>query len=195
MRAFLLSFIIFISATSFACQCKTFIPITKELCKEYDVVFLGKIDSVSICNQRGFSIAYFTIAELYKGNVKKQVEINFDCNTECMMSFAEGEEWLIYSVYEKFNHLNASLCGHSRKKFADEMLDIYSANAQRTFDKEIFFLKATLGAQNFIQENNLNKQQDQVGPHNEQPSAWGKLTLLLVSLFVMGIVYYFTRKK
>lgn len=195
MKKSLLFLSLLISFYSSACECKDFVSITKELCSEYDVIFLGTVDSVSACNEKGFSVAYFSIAELYKGNVKKQVQINFDCNTECMMSFAKGEEWLIYSLYEKFDHLNVSICGHSRKKVDDETLDIYSVNAKRTFEKEKEFLKTAFGVQNFIQENDLNNQQDKVGPRNELPSNWRKLALLLVSVLAMGIVYYITRKK
>ena len=195
MKKFLLFLSLLISVYSSACECKDFVPITKELCSEYDVVFDGVVDSVSACDEKGFSVAYFTITELSKGNVKKHVQIHFDCNTECMMSFAEGEEWIIYSLYEKFDHLNVSICGHSRKKFDDETLDIYSLNAKRTFEEEKEFLKTSFGSQSFIEENDLNNQQDKVGPRNEQPSNWGKLTLLLVSLLAMGVVYYITRKK
>ena len=195
MKKFFLFLSLLISFYSSACECKDFVPITKELCSDYDVIFYGTVDSVSACDKKGFSIAYFTITELYKGNVKKQVQINFDCNTECMMSFAEGEEWIIYALYQKFDHLNVSICGHSRKKFDDETLDIYSANAKRSFGKEEEFLKTAFGNQDFIEENDLNNQQDKVGPRNEQPSNWGKLTLLLFSVLAMGIVYYITRKK
>ena len=191
MRSFLITFFVFISFYSNACECKDFIPISKELCKDYDVVFDGVVDSVSVCDERGFSIAYFTITELYKGKVKKQVQINFDCNTECLMSFAEGEEWLIYSLYEKFDHLTISICGHSRKKFEDETLDMYTLNAKRTFAKEKEFLKITFGCQNFNEENEFDNHQDKIGSRNELPSNWGKLSLLLVSLLVMGTVYYF----
>ena len=195
MRKIVLFLSLLISFYSLACECKDFVSITKDLCSEYDVIFLGTVDSVSACDEKGFSVAYFTITELYKGKVKKQVQINFDCNTECMMSFAEGEEWIIYALYEKFDHLNVSICGHSRKKFDNETLDVFFVNAKRTFEKEREFLKTSFGTLSFAEENDLNNQQDQVGPRNQLPSNWGKLTLLLVSILAMGIVYYVTRKK
>lgn len=195
MKKFLFLFFSFITSYSSACICNPILPISKDLCKNYDAIFCGQVDSVSTCDIKDRAIAYFTITDLYKGNVSKHVKISFDCNTECLMSFAKGEEWIIYSTYEKFDMLTVFFCGHSRKKFGAEALDIYLLSAQKTFEKEKEFLKTTLGIQDYIEENSLNVQHDKIGSRNEQPSNWGKLTLLFVSLIAMGIIYYITRKK
>ena len=179
----------------FACECIPFSPVSKEVCDDYDVVFFGRVDSVGSCNDKGFAIAYFTITELYKGNAAKHVEINFDCSSECLMSFAEGEAWIIYSMFEKFDNLKISICGHSRKKFDDETQDIYLLAAKRTFENELEFLKTTLGVQTIVQPVILNNTVTETGRHNDQPSNWGKVLLLLISATVMAIVYIITRKK
>ena len=119
----------------------------------------------------------------------------FDCASECLMSFAKGEQWLVYAKYEKFDFLKVTLCDHSRKKFMDATQDIYQFAAGRTFEDEKLFLNKSFGLQQFIQENSLNKQQNELGPKNQQPTAWGKVILLFVSLTAMGLVYFFTRKK
>jgi hypothetical protein len=179
----------------FACECPPLAPITKELCKDYNVIFLGKVDSIAPCDTKGNAIAFFTITELYKGNSERTIKINFDCSSECLMSFAKNEDWLVYAKYEKFDRLRVQLCEHSRKKYPDNSQDIYMTGAHRSFGEEKEFLKETFGIQAFLQVNDLNRQQQEMGPRNEQPSASGKVLLLLISLLVMGLVWFFTRKK
>ena len=196
MKKCLLLFLIFLSSSSFACECSQLVPISMDLCQNYDVVFYGRIDSVSICdNKSERAIAYFTIEELYKGEVKKHVKINFDCSSECMMSFAGEEEWIIYAKYTKFDHLVVSICEHSRKKFAKGVEDLYFLDSKRTFDEELKFLKSTLGIQATTEPIVINNAETGTGRHNTQPTGWGKVILLLVSLVVMIVVYILTRKK
>ncbi len=170
-------------------------PISKEGCKAYNVIFYGKVDSVSSCDTKGMSTAFFTIKELYKGSVSQNIKVNFDCSSDCLMSFEKGEEWIIYGTYQKFDLLTVKLFEHSRKHFKDEKDDFYFPDANRTFDEEKQFLKNELGIQPFIIQNDLNEQQKIFKPHNDQPSDWAKLWLLLTSLVTMAIILYFTRKK
>lgn len=195
MKKLLLSYFLLTACLSFACECPPLAPVSLTNAQGYDVLFYGSVDSVSACDPKGKAIAYFTITELYKGNVVKHVPLNFDCASECLMSFAKGEQWLVYAKYEKFDFLKVTLCDHSRKKFMDATQDIYQFAAGRTFEDEKLFLNKSFGLQQFIQENSLNKQQNELGPKNQQPTAWGKVILLFVSLTAMGLVYFFTRKK
>lgn len=183
------------SKTIFSCECPPTQPVSKELCKKYDVIFLGKIDSVSPCTTDGIATAYFTINELYKGAVQRSVKVDFDCSSDCMMSLSKGDGWLIYSNFQRFNLLSVNICGHSRKLFADANQDIYQLAAQRTFEQERQFLVSALGIQSFMKSNELNKQQTDLGPRNEHPSPMNKLWLLLVSFLVMILVYYVIKKK
>ncbi|MES2590452.1 MAG: hypothetical protein V4608_01120 [Bacteroidota bacterium] len=177
-----------------ACECPTFNPISKETCTHYDVIFSGRVDSVSICNS-GISIAYFTINQLYKGAAEQHVKINFDCSSACLMSFQTRQEWLMYTTYKKFDLLVVDMCGHSRKFFNESSEDIYQLNSQRTFEEEKDFLKTTLGLQPFAKNNELVQQPGAMEPRNEQPSGSSKLILLFISFAVMAIVYFITRKK
>ncbi|MGZ4035496.1 MAG: hypothetical protein ACXVPU_04830 [Bacteroidia bacterium] len=196
MRAIIISiFLLFISGSVFSCECKTLQPISKELCKNYNVIFYGKVDSVGVCRPDGIATAYFTIIELYKGPVAQHVKVDFDCSSACMMSFSKDDEWLMYTTFQKFNLITANICDHNRKLFKDETEDIYQLAAHRTFGEERSFLKSNLGVQEFVKYNDLNKIHEEMGPRNEQPTGWNKILLLLISFSVMGAVYYFTRKK
>lgn len=181
--------------TAIACDCNSLQPISKELAQVYDVIFEGKVDSVSACNAQGIAIAYFTIEKLYKGNTKQQIAIHFDCSSTCQMSFAKDDEWLIYGNYQRFDVLLVKLCEHSRKQAVAGVQDFYAVSAQRTFEQEKEFLKTTLGIQPFAQNENWNKNQEELKHRNEQPADTSKIYLLLVSFGVMGLIYLLTRKK
>jgi hypothetical protein len=195
MRNFIIFSLLLISASAFACECKTLEPISKELSEKYNVVFYGKVDSVGICRGDGVSTAYFTISELYKGAVAHNVNVDFDCSSACLMSFSRGDEWLMYTAFQRFDLLTVNICDHSRKLFSEETQDVYQLAAHRTFEEEKLFLKNTFGLQEFVKYNELNAIHEQMGARNEQPSNMNKLWLLLISFSVMGLVYYITRKK
>lgn len=195
MRTIVSIALLFVSVSLFACECKTLQPISKELCKNYDVIFYGKVDSVGVCRLDGSATAYFTIQELYKGSVEEHVKVDFDCTSSCLMSFSKDDEWLMYNTFHKFNLLTVNICNHSRKLFKDDTQDVYQLAAHRTFEEEKSFLKELLGIQKFAENNDLNELQEQMGARNMQPSAMGKLWLLLISFSVMALVYYVTRKK
>ncbi|MGQ0829074.1 MAG: hypothetical protein ACT4ON_11855 [Bacteroidota bacterium] len=180
---------------SLACQCPTLFLISKDLCEKYEVIFYGKVDSVSPCGTNGISTAHFTIKELYKGIVEQHVQIDFDCSSSCMMSFSKGDEWIIYSIFQRFDLLTVNICGHSRKFFPGAAQDVYQIASDRSFEQEKQYLTKILGIQSFIKKNELNEQQNDLAHQNKQPSGIHKLLLLLASVLAMGIVYYVTRKK
>ena len=195
MKKNILLFCLLFSKLSFSCQCPTLPPISIDLCKNYDVIFYGKVDSVSACPSDGISSAYFTINELYKGATEQHVKVDFDCSSECLMNFSKNDEWIMYASYQRFNLMTVNICGHSRKFFNDGTQDIYQLAAQRTFEQEKQFLQTAIGIQPFIKNNELNEQQTEMRPHNDQPSAINKLWLLLISFTAVVIIYYVSRKK
>lgn len=184
-----------LSEMTFACECPAIKPISNDSFKNYDVIFTGRVDSVSACLTDGNSTAYFFINELYKGAVQQHQKVDFDCSSECMMSFSKDEEWIIYATYQRFDLMTVKLCGHSRKLFTDVSQDYYQMAAQRTFEEEKQFLKTTLGTHSFIQNNEQSQQQDDAKSRNEQPSGINKLWLLLISFATMAIVYFVTKNK
>jgi hypothetical protein len=182
----------FATIHAIACKCDT-PPLSKEEAKHYDLIFLGKVDSVGISDTDGICIAYFTAEELYKGNSKQQIPVHFDCKSSCMMSFAKGEEWLIYGTYQRFDVVSVKFCEHSRKQMHAGEQDFYSG--QQTFEEENQFLKTNFGLQSFIKDENWNKDQKELRPTNAQPSSSSKIWLLLISFAAMIIIYILTRKK
>ena len=194
MKKNILFLFFLISKITIACECPPLKPVSEEICKNYDVIFSGKVDSVSACSTQGKSAAYFSVSELYKGSADQYVKVDFDCSSACMMSFSKGEEWIMYTTFQRFDLLVVNLCSHSRKFFTDASQDYYQLNAQRTFEAEKQFLKITLGIHSFTQKNELS-QQEEIKSRNEQPSGVNKLWLLLISFTVMAIVYFVSRKK
>ncbi len=195
MKKQILFLFFLISKFTFACECPPLQPVSKDLCNSYDVIFYGKVDSVSACGISGFATVYFSINELYKGNSEQKTKINFDCISACLMSFEKNEEWIIYASYKRFDELAIKLCEHSRKHFANEKDDFYQINSHRSFEQEKQFLNTTFGIQSFIHNNELNNQQADFKPHNDQPSGMNKLLLLFISFVAMALVYYVTRNK
>ena len=195
MRRFFFIIISFLSAPTFACKCDQIKPISQELVANYDVVFFGKIDSVQYANQNGLCVAYFSINDLYKGSVLQNVKVNYDCTSECMVSFEKFDEWIVYAKFKRFDLISVSICGHSRKYFKDPSQDFYFTTSLKTFDQEKQFLKKTLQLHPFAQNNKLNQVQADLKPRNEQPQGIVKLWLLFISFGVMGVVYFISRKK
>lgn len=190
---FLFSFFLGISA--FACDCPPLSNLDQSVIAQYSVVFKGKVDSVGNCSTKGFAKIYFTIEELYKGNCQQHVAVEFDCSSSCMMSFQKEEEWLMYTIYEKFDELSVHLCSHSRKKAKAGEVDLYQISSKRSFDEEQSWLLSNLGKQHFIPENKLQEDQRELKPHNDEPSDSGKLMLLAVGLVVMAGFIWFSRFK
>lgn len=178
----------------FSCECPPLAPVTKEIYSNYDVLFFGHVDSIAMCDSQGNSFVYFTIDELYKGNVAQHLKVSFDCSSECLMSFTAGEKWLMYTNYKRFDLLTVTICSHSRKFFDDESKDFYLLTAQRTFNQEKEFLKTTLGIQPFAQSNEQYMQATSI-TRNEQPSSINKLLLLTISFAVMAIIYFIFKRK
>ncbi len=195
MRFLGFAFLLLLSHHALSCECSPLQPISKENSKAYNVIFFGKVDSVGVCGKDGISTAYFTIEELYKGAIGKQAHIDFDCGSACLMSFAKGEEWLIYASYPAFDKLTVSLCEHSRKHIDDVSKDYYAITSQRSFADEKHWLQTELGIQPFVVKIDLNEQQKTLKPHNDQPSGWKKIGLLVLSLLTMLVVLMISKRK
>jgi hypothetical protein len=189
-------FLLFLFSSSFplfSCECPPLSPVNKEALLPYNVIFYGQVDSVSPCDTKGIAGAWFTIQELYKGDVPQHIKVDFECSSACMMSFAKGDQWLIFGKFVRFGVLKAEFCEHSRKLFKDASQDIYVSASQGSFSDERELLKTLLGLQEVNSPGGKNTGPG-LAPHNDQPSPMNKLWLLLVSFAVMLIVYIVSKR-
>src|ERR1700741_2038291 len=104
----LLLILIHTSFTSFSCDCPSLPLLDLDYCGKFEIIFKGKVVSVSTCNE--ISSAKFKLSELYKGPCTEEIEIWFDCSSDCMMSFTAGEEWIIYANFFQHGKPRAEFC-------------------------------------------------------------------------------------
>jgi hypothetical protein len=194
MKASLFFLFYLLSSPCFSCECPPIEAFSKKNSATYDVIFYGTVDSIVPCAASGIGTAFFNINSLYKGTAEKKVSVDYDCTSACMMSFSKGDEWIIYASYQGFNLLTVNICSHSRKRISAVSADFYTISSGRSFDEENTFLSKTFGILSFSVHNDLNDKQKEFQPHNEQPSAINKLWLLVISLSVMLIIYFISKK-
>ncbi len=191
-KTILILFLIF-SKIVFGCDCPPLSPISAAELEKYDIVFWGRVESVEACDGEKSKVHFF-VTELYKGVAERHIEVIFDCSSSCSMSFEKNEEWLLYSKYAKFNQLIVSFCSHSRKYIKEVEKDYYTIASGKTFEEEKKYLQTELGIQNLVQRNNMIDQQNEFKHQNQLPSGMNVLLLLGVSLIVMVVIYFVTKK-
>lgn len=168
----------------YSCDCPPLQTLNKEYCESSDLIFIGIIDSVSVCNEK--AVAYFNVEELYKGKSFARCEINFDCSTSCQMSMSKGDRWIIYAYYAKYAVPEISFCGRSRKQFENSKDDYYETTHQLSFIKEKETLTALLGVQPLLQcEETSGVQRELI-----KPKGFTVLWLLLFSVAGLTIMLY-----
>jgi hypothetical protein len=146
----------------------------KKYCEVYQVIFEGKVDSVSTCME-GYSRAWFTVEGLYKGESQIQNEIRFDCGSDCQMSFQKGETWIIYGQYYKYGRLAVDFCSRCRKQFVQGD-DYFTPLNHMSYTEENSALERMFGKQKLSEK----IKPDMPGRVLVQPTAWWKLWLLLI---------------
>lgn len=131
-----------------ACQCEMLPPLSRSMVEKYDVVFMGRVLAVS--DNGVESKAHFIITEVYRGGLYKEVDVQFDAESDCGMSFVPGESWMIYGNWIKVGLPVTSMCTHSRKFSAAGESDFYITQGRGTWDAEKKFLTDTIGVQKFL---------------------------------------------
>ncbi|MEW6469576.1 MAG: hypothetical protein AB1458_11660 [Bacteroidota bacterium] len=185
MRHLLFLALILFASNTFACDCSPAGTISKEQTGEYHIIFTGKVDSVHK------STVLFSIHELYKGKSGKNAWLSFDDSSDCRMSFAKGEEWIIYARYTRFGEPGVEFCSRSRKKPAEGEQDLYVVSNRSTFAEEADYLEKNLGLQAFGKE----REQDPF-PEREllKPKGYTILWLFLGSLPILVLFYILLKK-
>lgn len=171
----------------FACDCKT-IPLTKESIESVELIFLGKVVALSGCDKT--AKVSFSVDELYRGKCFANVEIEFDCTSDCQMSFNPGQTWIIYATYKKYGEAEVNFCSYSRQLFANEKSDYNTVIHGLTFSDEKNWLHKNLGLQV------LNVKEDAMNQHheNERPDGYKFLWYLGAGFFGLIFIYFISKK-
>jgi hypothetical protein len=182
------SFLILNSAFLISCQCPT-TKLGMDECNKYDLIFKGRIDSVSSCiDKKGH--AFFKISELYKGLATERFEILIDCEAECAQVLNVGEEWIIYANYKQATNAKLDWCSRSRRFIKNEKEDFYAVTSGASYDQETEFLRTNLGLHKPLKP--LENQK--VGEPNQLPTQKEFVVYLLLSIVGMVVFYYLFNK-
>ncbi len=139
---FLLSYLMVALASSQNCNCIPLGPFTVADTNNYAVVFQCDVNTVEVIG--GIGKATVTIHELYKGQVDRQVQLQFISNDTCSIGIAAGERWLIYGEYYQVKTILLDACSRSRKYYSDKKADFYAISTGQSFDEEVDALKSVL---------------------------------------------------
>jgi len=174
----------------FSCDCPNLPKLTSEYTNKYNLIFRGTVQKVSNCNE--INHATFQIQELYKGESKKEIEIYFDCSSDCKINFNVGETWIIYANYIQLNKPKVELCSRSRKLVDNEIKVATNFIASDLgFNEECDWLKQNLGIKTINLEDNIKT----VDTHrNQLPEKEFSLVLIIISLFFFLVLIFFLKK-
>lgn len=169
-----------------ACDCpQGKAPTVKEL-EAYELIFEGKVDSVTHCKD-GTALAWFHVADVFKGNAFTSFPVVFDCSSDCQMSFVAGETWMIFATAGKqYQTAATEFCSRSRKQPKAGEQDLYSVSSGGlTYDQEKNFL-----AQNFSAHAPKERKAEQLMPKNIIPRGYTPLWWLLGSFVALILLYF-----
>jgi hypothetical protein len=179
-----------LSIVSWACECDSLQPLSLESLKNYELIFVGHVSSITSCDEAGKARVLFLVDTLFRGKAFVGTEVQFDCSTSCAMSFAPEERWLIYSKYAKYGLAEVHLCSHSRKQ-APQSKDDYAIFTQgNTFEESLKWLSENCGVQILNAEADFNQPSRELVHPDQQQSIW-----LIVGGLVTAIILYFTIKR
>lgn len=184
----LILFVLLLGAPSaFACKCAELPPLSRENVNAYDVVFTGKVIAVSPGEE---SRVKFSVSALYKGEIFQEVELKFDSETSCAMSFVPGETWAIYADWsDQFNLASVQLCSHSRKLPAAGEQDYYTFGERPSFEAEQQFLTDSIGVRPF-----KKPQTQDMGHRNQIPDPTQAIVYTICGFLGLAAIFFFVRR-
>ena len=189
MRPVLLSLLAFFLSLQhiFGCVCQL-VPVSEKAIASSEFIFLGKVIAISGCDKT--AKASFSVQELFRGKSFANTEIEFDCSSDCQMSFVPGQTWLIYAKYKSYGKAEVEFCGYSRQQFANEKEDYNTPIHGMTFGEEEIWLKKILGLQS------LNVKDPIAEQHHENIRPQGFQVLYYLGFgFIALIAIYFVGRK
>lgn len=188
-------FILLLPAIAVACDCVTTKNLTIVECRRFDVILTGVVDSVATCN-KGKATTFMQVKEVYKGDIASRFHFNFDCESSCQMSFAKGEQWLIYTSYNpELKVYEVNFCDRNRKYFQKNADDYYTASLGINWTDEIDFLKKNIGLKPNAAQSESSNSKDITQRENQLGTGKNNLVLLLISALLFLLIYFFVSKK
>lgn len=187
MKKFALLSILLFHLPTIACECYVLPDIRKSL-DDYSLIFRGTVTKVM--EQDRDAVALFEVLKVYKGKTKKQIPVNFDHVSSCMMSFSPGEEWIIYAKEDKFKRNNVDLCEHSRKNMgSDPARDHYFTGRMMSFQSEDSLLATLLQSEDFTETEEKMKEREL--QHPERGTA---IWYILAAIPAFALILYLLKK-
>ncbi|MBP6411935.1 MAG: hypothetical protein KA450_00700 [Bacteroidia bacterium] len=192
---FLSLIILFLPLTTVACDCVAKKDLTIVECRRFDVILTGVVDSVAMCN-KGKAITFLQVSEVYKGDIANRFHFDYDCESSCQMSFAKGEQWLIYAIYNpELKVYEVNFCDRNRKSFQKNTDDYYTASLGVNWKDEIDFLKKNIGLKPNATQSESSNSKDITQRENQLGTGKNNLVLLLISALLFLLIYFFVSKK
>jgi hypothetical protein len=177
----------------FACNCGGALsPWTKEEADGYDVIFLGRIDSIygdHICSARFHGIS------LFKGLAPKNAVIRHDCYSTCRMPFEPGQIWLIYAHIDSTGYWVVDYCGRSRPKPVGGEPDEHAGEAGLSYADELGLVRKSFPPRDFITQKQIDEISDSgkkvIDPMRELPIATPGQKVVLVIISFAGLIFFY----
>jgi hypothetical protein len=167
------------------CNCLPLGPFSVKDTGAYAVIFQADINSVEVID--GVGKASITVSELYKGQVDKNIQLQFETSDTCPMPILAGERWLIYGEYFQVKTILIEACGRSRKFYRDLKADFNTLNTGQTFDEEVMSIKSILSVKS-INETQMS------GRELIKPKGYTLLFLVVFSLFGFLLMWFILKK-
>jgi hypothetical protein len=174
----------------FSCDCPKLQKLNMEYCSHYSLIFKGTVRKVSTCNE--INHALINIQELFKGEATKNIELYFDCSSDCKMNLMVGETWIIYANFIQLNKPKVEFCSRSRKLIDNEIKVASNFIASDLgFNEEVDWLKENLGIKKIITEDRIKTFDTH---RNQLPEKKTSLLLILFSLLFFLILIFIIKK-
>lgn len=188
MRRLLFILLIFSFQKMTACDCQM-ANVSMDAISKYELIFVGKVVATSGC-QDGNAKVNFSVEKLFRGKCYPATDVEFDCSTDCQMSFIPGQTWIIYATYEKYGESKVNFCSYSRQQFSNETEDYNTSTHGMSFSNEAAWLEKNLGVQK------LNEKDVQMDQHHENIRPQGYTFLWYYGFGLLGLVaiYFFSKK-
>lgn len=186
-RLFVFTTLLLAAPALWACKCVQE-PVSEKTIAPYDFIFYGKVIATSGCD--GTSRVKFLVEELYRGSSYGSTELEYDCSSDCQMSFSPDEDWLIYASFTGFDKGKVEFCSYSRMQPGAGEEDFNTVNHGMDFKTEKAWLQSKLGVKP-LKEREVVEQQHH---ENLKPQGMNVIWMMAIGFGTLALFYFITRK-